>query len=202
MFSGRLAELQFAEWLETQGWVVADLEAWRKGPDVEAMSADGKTKVAFEVKLIGIEDDDFAAVADSLANKTSVRCVSPYEAVNYLLLRAYEAAKQLEHDSHKRIAVVVIENLTWDGFDLQLDDEWVDWPQPRFFEGRGKVGPKWMDLIAKQKKRHHNFPGDFGRTLDVLDELRIMTRSDGYELHPRYTVFNPGSETDCSHIRF
>jgi hypothetical protein len=57
IFLGRLVELQFAEWLELQGWTVSGLEALRQGPDFEAYTHDGRP-TAFEVKFIGTENDD------------------------------------------------------------------------------------------------------------------------------------------------
>lgn len=42
IFRGRLTELQCAEWLEAQGWVIEGLEALRQGPDIEAITVDGR----------------------------------------------------------------------------------------------------------------------------------------------------------------
>lgn len=39
IFRGRLTELQCAEWLEAQGWVIEGLEALRQGPDIEAITS-------------------------------------------------------------------------------------------------------------------------------------------------------------------
>jgi len=36
IFNGLVVELQFAEWLETLGWTIVGLEAFRDGPDIEA----------------------------------------------------------------------------------------------------------------------------------------------------------------------
>jgi hypothetical protein len=94
MFLGRLAELQFAEWLEELGWKIVGLEALRTGSDIEAETHDA-VRGGFEVKLIGTEDTDFKLILQSLAGKIVADSVSPYAAVNYLLFRVYEAAKQL-----------------------------------------------------------------------------------------------------------
>jgi hypothetical protein len=48
IFRGRLIELQFASWLESQSHTVVGLEATRSaadaaGPDIQALSASGQT---------------------------------------------------------------------------------------------------------------------------------------------------------------
>jgi len=131
-FMGRLVELQFAEWLELQGWTISNLEALQEGPDIEAyVFEDGVT--AFEIKFIGTQDGDFSIILRGLANQPAVTSVSPYEAANYLLFRVYEAAKQLQRSTSERIAVVVVDDLTWFRFKLQLNDGWINWDNPRFF---------------------------------------------------------------------
>ena len=133
MFSGKLVELQFAEWLELQGWRVSVLEAFRKGPDIEAYASDGRA-TAFEVKFVGIEDDDFASILASLARQPAGRSVSLYDPVDYLLFRVYEAAKQLQQVKCDRIAVVVVEESTWQNrFEIQLSGGWFDCTNPSFF---------------------------------------------------------------------
>jgi hypothetical protein len=72
IFAGRLAELQFAQWLESQGWEISGLEALREGPDVEGR-ASGRPDTAFEVKVIGTEDNDFRTMVASLTGEPSGR---------------------------------------------------------------------------------------------------------------------------------
>lgn len=119
IFHSRLAELQCAEWLEAQGWVIEGLEALREGPDIEAASAEGAA-AAFEVKLIGTEDVDFEMILRNIAGEAAGGPVSAYSGINYLLFRVYEAAKQLAGINSRRIAVVIVEDLTWWRFELQL----------------------------------------------------------------------------------
>ena len=102
IFSGRLAELQCAEWLELQGWIVSGLEALREGPDIEAYANEGQA-TAFEVKFIGTEHDDFVTILERLVGQPAGGPVSPYDAANYLLFRVYEAAKQLQRNAYNRI---------------------------------------------------------------------------------------------------
>ena len=70
IFSGRLAELQCAEWLELQELErFSGLEALREGPDIEAYANEGQA-TAFEVKFIGTEHDDFVTILERLVGQT------------------------------------------------------------------------------------------------------------------------------------
>src|SRR5262249_40961165 len=64
-FHGLLVELQFAEWLESQGWRISGLAALGHKSDIEASATNGRA-TAFEVKSIGIEDADFTQILASL----------------------------------------------------------------------------------------------------------------------------------------
>jgi hypothetical protein len=177
MFAGRLVELQFAEWLELQGWTVSGFEAVREGPDIEAYASDGRT-TAFEVKFIGPEDGDFAMILKSLASQSTGGLVSPYDAANYLLFRVYEAAKQLERSDCDRIAVVVVDEPTWLRFKSQLNHGWIDWPNPRFFSGHA-----WEGFLARQRTRYPDLPDDLQPTLQGLNAVWILKQSEGYLFH-------------------
>ncbi len=184
MFAGRIAELQFAEWLETtQGWTIAGLEALREGPDVEARPAAGAV-TAFEVKFIDTEDDDFKRVLRSLAEGPSVGWVSPYDAVNYLLLRAYEAAKQLARLEGPRVAVLIISGLTWWRFDWQLKNGWVDWSNPSFLYG----SQSWERFLNEQEKRYPNIRSELPSVIRAIDAVWIMERSGGYKFRLAYEL--------------
>lgn len=184
-FAGKLAELQFGEWLEAQGWAVSGLEAIGAKTDIEASSSENPATAALEVKLIGVEDADFAAIVRSLANQPSVHWVSPYDAANYLVFRAYEAACQLRHVESRRIAVVAIEELTWHRFAPQIDGGWIDWEHPSFFDRTSGATGEWEFFLESRNSQHPDLPGDLAQTLRRLDELWILVRSEGhrYRLH-------------------
>jgi len=182
MFAGRLVELQCAEWLELQGWTVSGLEALREGPDIEAYASDGRP-TAFEIKFIGTENEDFALLLASLAGHSAGGPVSPYDAANYLLFRVYEAAKQLQRSVCDRIAVVVVEELTWFRFELQLNDGWIDWAHPNFFSGHA-----WEGFLAHQRTRYPNLLDDLQPILRSLNAVWILRQSEGYRYHREFEV--------------
>jgi hypothetical protein len=183
IFSGRLTELQCAEWLEVQGWSISGLEALRDGPDIEG-SASGSVVTAFEVKCIGTEDSDFAMVLNSLADRSAVTCVSPYAAANYLLFRAYEAGKQLAHRSGGRIAIVVVADETWWRFDVQLRNAWIDWASPQFLGG----DQGWAEFLRRQRPRYPDLRADVRAVIAGLDAVWILRRSAGYRYYLEHEI--------------
>lgn len=186
MFSGRITELQFAEWLEVRGWRIQGLEALRSGCDVEATTASGGV-TGFELKSIGSEDHDFAMILRSLAQRPSAGSVSPYAAINYLLFRVFEAANQLRQFNGHRIAVAIIDDLTWGRFEMQLDNQWIDWANPTFLPG----DPEWERFLIEQKDRYPDINAQLVSTLGRIDGTWIIKRAYGYvyslehELHTR-----------------
>ncbi len=125
MFYGHLVELQFAAWLEEQGYTISGLEATdEKSHDIEAVYPAGVSG-AFEVKFIGSQDADFEMQLKSVAGKPSWDTVSPYQAINYLAFRAYEAAKQLQENGTHRTAVLVADSLNR-RFEPQLKNAWIN----------------------------------------------------------------------------
>ena len=182
IFSGRLAELQCAEWLELQGWTVSGLEAQREGPDIEAYANEGQT-TAFEVKLIGTEHDDFVTILESLAGQPAGGPVSPHDAANYLLFRVYEAAKQLQRSAYNRVAVVVVEALTWFRFQIQLKHGWINWANPSFLSSH-----TWEGFLARQRTRYPSLPDDLHPALQSLNAVWIVKQSEGYRYHRELEV--------------
>jgi hypothetical protein len=183
-FAGRVAELQFAEYLETQGWTASGLEALRKGPDIEALARDGRP-VAFEVKFIGIEKDDFAEIVKSLAGDPAGGSTSPYDACDYLLFRVYEAAKQLERVTCDRVAVVVMDDLTFCcRFDVELKDRWINWAHPRFY-----LKHDFIKFAAYQKQnKYHNLEDNLQPALQSLKAVWIFRRSGDYTFHREFEI--------------
>jgi hypothetical protein len=177
MFLGRLVELQFAEWLELQGWTISGLEALRQGPDIEAHRG-GDRVTAFEVKYIGVEDADFATVLRSLAGQDAGGPVSPYAAPNYRLLRVYNAAKQLQKTTYGRTAVLVVDALTWYRFEPPLRANWINWANPTFLS----ADATWEAFLVRQPE-YPDLLADLRPALQSLDAVWILRRSDGYQYH-------------------
>lgn len=174
MFTGRVVELQFAEWLEEQGWTISGLEAFREGPDIEAVT-ERREPTAFEVKFIGQQDTCFASVVNSLKGEDGGVLLSPYGAANFILFRAYEAAKQLKRSAAtSRIAVIVIDAITWFTFERPLKDRWIDWRKPAFT-------PVIDPFIDEQRKTNPNLDAELKLVLGDIDSVWFVNRVDGYQ---------------------
>ena len=184
VFRGRLAELQFAFWLEQSGWSVTGLEALREGPDVEAMS-ESYGATAFEVKFLGVEDSEFESILCAIAGQDSGGAVSAYSGANYLLFRIYEAAKQLEKvQSRRRVAVVVVDDLTWWRVDVQLREKWIDFAAPRFLF----PNVAWNEFLGKQRDRYPDLDTDLEPAIGRLDSAWIIRQTSQFECILEYDL--------------
>jgi len=188
IFTGRVTELQCAEWLEARGWVIAGLEASRMGPDIEARNASGAL-TAFEVKSIGSEDDDFEMILRSMAEGPSGGAVSAYSGINYLLFRVFEAAKQLAQFDGHRVAVAVIDDLTWWRFERPLENHWIDWENPTFL-GHDAA---WGMFTKEQEGRYPNLKAELSSVVGGIDAAWILRRSYGYEYHLEHELRTGGT---------
>src|SRR5262249_9041616 len=148
--------------------------------DVIAEDKDAAIR-SIEVKYIGTEDWDFQDVLDSLdrggVGKGRARSIP--NAADFLLLKIYEAAKQLESSSGRRTAVVVINDyLAWSNFDFVLSHECIDWTSPRLTS----TDPEWQKFLDEFKKRYPKIETDLGVVLATLHEIRIFRLTDGFVL--------------------
>lgn len=183
-FRGLVTELQCAEWLETLGWVITGLEALREGPDIEASRDGGSVMESFEVKFIGTQDDDFRMILQSLAGEPAAEAVSPYTAINFLLFRVYEAAKQLIRLSQRKIAVIVIEDLTWWRFSFQLKNDWIDWKKPQLVG----ADPDWEEFLRKQHCRYPALLSELPSVIAQLDSVWIVRQLEGHCFQLEYEI--------------
>lgn len=183
IFTGRIVELQCAEWLEAHDWTITALDALQQGPDIEARDPSGCV-TAFEVKFIGTQDGDFTRILNSIASGPSWGGISAYSGINYLLFRLYQAAKQLGRFDRPRIAVAVIDDSTWRKFKVQLKNGWLDLRNPRFLGS----DPGWEEFIAKQERRYPELRVDLAPTLGALDAAWVFRQRYGYEYSREYVL--------------
>jgi hypothetical protein len=175
MFCGRIVELQCTEWLERQGWKISALEAFREGPDIEATD-ESSVLTAFEIKFIGQSDAAFSNVLKSFRGEPDYGGGSPYCAMNYLLYRVYESAKQLKRsNATARIALIVIDGLTEHTFKIQLKDGWIDWKNPAFMD-------VYDPFIEDQRKKTPNLDAELKSALECLHDVWILERSNGNQV--------------------
>jgi hypothetical protein len=117
-----------------------------KATDIESISTDG-VPTSIEVKFIGIQDLDFVSVVKSMSGNPEAYSVSPYQAINYLLYRVFQAARQLAVANSHKTAVIVIDGMTWWRFDLQVEENWIDWKRRNFIS----PDEDWNEFLSFQK---------------------------------------------------
>jgi hypothetical protein len=180
MFSGRLAELKCAEWLEEQGWKITDLEAWHDGPDIQARAAEESETTAFEVKFIGKEDEEFKTLLCAIEKGVASGASSAYAGMNFLLFRVYEAAKQLIHVNRRRIAVVVINDHSWHrSFEKQLEGKWINWTNPNFLHENNQ----WKDFIKQQESKYPTLRSELASVVRQINAVWIIRQISDYQYH-------------------
>jgi hypothetical protein len=191
-FRGRLIELQFASWLEDRLHTIVGLEATREvrnvgGPDIQTVCADGQAN-SFEVKFIGTEDSDFEMLLRSMGGYPAGGAVSAYRPINYLLFRVYEAARQLTVASGKRNVVVVIDELAWHRFDVQVNKNWIDWSCPQFIY----PDHAWNQFLSLHQKRYCGLPADLATTIREVASITVYVQNHAFEFRQK-AKFSPGA---------
>jgi len=180
-FRGRLIDLQFASWLESQSRTIIGLEARPKasdivGPDIETLSESGQSN-AFEVKFIGMEDRDFGTLLRSIGGYPAGGPISVYRPINYLIFRVYEAARQLKAASGSKNVVIVIEELIWHRFDIQVRRNWIDWAFPGFID----PDQDWNQFLSLNQERYPGLPADLAATIRGVDSIRVYVQNHAFE---------------------
>jgi hypothetical protein len=177
-FSGRIVELQIAEWFQKQGWVITGLEALGCKTDIECVRPISRPS-SVEVKFIGQRDEEFQQVVNSLAGRRAGGLGPSHVGCNYLMLRVYEAATQLKTANSRRIAAVVIDQSAYMFLDIPLEHNWIKWESPTFLD----VGSDWKDFLTRERKRYPTVESDLAETITTLHELWIIIRGNGYQYY-------------------
>lgn len=185
-FFGKVVELQIAAWLANKGWSISGLEALGARSDIEARSPDGAA-YDIEVKYIGQTTDDFGDVIEALHGATPVSSKPLYGAINYVLYRAYEAARNLRQKSGVRLAIIVIDALSWYSFDAPLKHAWLNWQEPAFLatdEG------DWNQFLSKLRTANPAIDSEVGALVRELNAVWVVRLNGEYEYSLQHQ-FNP-----------
>lgn len=182
MFQGRLAELRCAAWLEERKWAINGLEALGGKFDIEATSPEG-IEWAIEVKFIGQEDDKFEEIQESISSGDGV-CSGfsdLYVGYNFLLFKVFEAANQLSASAKRRLALIVISNMTWEFFEMQIKDAWMRNRPLSFFDG--EASPEWKRFLSckKPERRFANIENELDSKVGSLQEVWFVNEGNFFE---------------------
>ena len=174
-YQSRLAELDFAQWLEANQWEISNLEAYGGLFDVEANSSNHEV-VNFEVKFLAQREIMFELIRESFTNPTVAR-LGVYSPVDYLLFRLYEAAQQLKNSTAHTIAVAVVEDYQL-SFKIPLSENWIDWNNPQFLKRDSEISV----FLEEKYKENSNLDADLITAIKSLDEIWILRYNNSFEL--------------------
>lgn len=180
IFEGRIVELQIANWLEALGWKITGLEALGANTDIECIRPIG-LKSAVEVKYIGQGDEEFEQVVNAIQGKPSGGLGRDSDACNYLILRAYEAAKQIKNTGHRRIAVIVVDSSAHIFLKIPLENNFINWEEPSFLNASNDWG-KWL-VRFKEEKKDSTVETNLAPTIKTLHELWLVVKGNDYVYH-------------------
>ena len=89
----------------------------------------------------------------------------------------------MQRSAYNRIAVVVVEALTWFRFQVQLGHGWINSANPSFFSGH-----TWEGFLARQRTRYPGLLEDLQPALQSLNAVWILEQSEGYHYHREFAV--------------
>ena len=181
-FLGKIVELQVAEWLTLNDWVVSGLAALGAESDIEG-SSPGQRPYSVEVKYIGQQTADFQQVVNAIAGQTAVGSMSLYGAINYLLFRVYEAARGLRRQTRSKLVVIVVDAQAWHVFNLPLQHNWLDWKNPAFLP---TTEGDWNQFIQEKRRRYPNIDTEIPELVQQLEGVWIVLLKGGYEYSLEY----------------
>lgn len=178
-YLGKLSELVYTYHLEQKGDRIVDTAAWGSQFDIVADNSEGQ-RIFYEIKHIGIDDEDFGRDLKSFEEKRCVvDSVCPDCAINHLFRRIYEATLQLEKVSFgegRKVVSILIDESAWYQFAIHFDRGWVDWEKPRFLEDKEHCR-RHVARIAKE------WPGireNLNENLQSISEIRVYTMSSNF----------------------
>ena len=85
--------------------------------------------------------------------------------------------KQLRKAIAPRIAVVIIEDLTWWRFEFSLENNYIDWKNPRYLH----ADSVWDQFVEKQQPRYPDLQSDLEPTIRALDAVWIVRQAQGFQ---------------------
>ncbi|MBI3223288.1 MAG: hypothetical protein HYZ46_09580 [Nitrosomonadales bacterium] len=183
-YRSRLAELDFARWLESQQWHVSNLEMYGGQFDVEGQQKGG-IATTFEVKFLAQREVLFELNLASFTNPTA-GSLGVYSPIDYLLFRLHEAACKLQETDAKRIAVAIVSDYDI-SYRIPLSEGWIDWVNPRFLRRDSEI----QQFLSDEYAKNPNLDADLMASISSLDEIWILRYQNTFELHLEHRIIVP-----------
>jgi len=176
-FAGRIAELLLAAWIEGDGATLLALEAWGGRHDIEFADAAGHHCVC-EAKYVGQEDEEFQGFLNLRRGESGGRWVGMYDALDFALIRVFEAALQLEGAAGRRIPCLVLSAAAEQLYRGMLEAPWIDWRVPQLYRECQTSGME--ALLARMDHEYPSLDEELGPRLSAMDEVWIVGLSSDF----------------------
>ena len=180
-YLGAIGELKVGEYLELEGAEILDMDAW----DADAasdivISLEGQTRCV-EVKTVGTSDEDFDLVLRTIRTPSGepppVGNPSVPDTHDFLLLRAFEAAVQLQDCGYRVCAFLFIPSM---GIRVELTANDPFWAGPRF------MGTTWKQLRMPAGKTPETVEMELAGTIASLQEISYFEMDSDFLPHRVY----------------
>src|SRR5258707_6637791 len=180
---GKLVELVYIESLESQGYGIVTLDAVERGPADAVVERDGKRR-SVEVKYLGGDDDSFKAIVEAVKSGPKAQVGDLKGSINYVVLRIYEAAKQLQATMREgRHVAFVIDELTLHTVELQLENKWINWSDAKAYDD---VGGKAQEFLQAQRKEYADLDRELAAVIRELEGITFVKLIDGFKIVPMF----------------
>jgi hypothetical protein len=180
-YLSRLAELDFARWLELEQWEISNLEIYGGSYDVQAFD-NNQRATSFEVKFLAQRELVFELIRDSFTSPTVAR-LGVYSPIDYLLFRLYEAAQQLKNSPSYRVAVAIVSDYQL-SFKIPLSEGWINWSNAQFLKRDSEI----FTFLDKEYTKNPNLDADLITTIQELDEIWILQHRNHFDLHLEHRI--------------
>lgn len=180
-YLSRLAELDFARWLESRQWQISNLEMYGGQFDIEGLDNDHVATI-FEVKFLAQREVLFELNRSSFTKPTA-NWLGVYSPIDYLLFRLYEAARKLRDTREKRIAVAIVSDYDV-SYKIPLSKEWIDWKNPKFLKRDSEI----QIFLSDQYSKNQNLDAELKNFINGLSEIWILRYKDSFELQLEHQI--------------
>lgn len=180
-YLSRLAELDFARWLESRQWQISNLEMYGGQFDIEGLDND-HVAATFEVKFLAQREVLFELACASFAEPTA-NWLGVYSPIDYLLFRLYEAARKLSDTRTKRIAVAIVSDYDV-SYKVPLSEKWIDWKNPVFLKRDSEI----QGFLSAQYSKNQNLDAELKTFISGLSEIWILRYKNPFELQLEHQI--------------
>ena len=202
IYQRHLKELQYAYYLENNGWTIDNLSALGGRHDISG-SNPKNIKYDIEVKYIGTEEWFNQSMKKELRNEGNYFQPSFHHSRNYLLLIIFQACKQLIEpkidtpkngskqigEDNKKLKMVSILIEHFNHYEVSIDQNLLNMKELEFIGG----GESWLKVLkdTDQKKKPENTKIDLKNVTQSVDEIRIFSiRGNSFHLESKMIKIN------------